>query len=93
VSWRPCREVKLYGQALFGGVHDSTDFMFSGNTFHASGDAFAMEFGGGIDFRVMRHLTIGPEINYDPTHFIPASPNGNHWQNNWSVGVDAKYRF
>ncbi len=91
VTFHPCNRTTIYGRVLAGGVHDCNDVTFPGGSYYSTGNAFAMAAGAGVDVRVTRHFSIGPSFDYVPTHFI--SPNGNNWQNNWRVGLTAKFSF
>ncbi|HKR00304.1 MAG TPA: outer membrane beta-barrel protein [Pyrinomonadaceae bacterium] len=58
--------------ALFGLVHSRTEFSTSG-TFNisdqASENAFTMAFGGGLDIRASKRISIRAMMDYNPTFF------------------------
>ena len=59
-----------FAHALFGLVHSRTEFSTSG-TFtisdKASETAFAMAFGGGLDIRASKRISVRTMIDYNPT--------------------------
>ncbi|MDT4897389.1 MAG: hypothetical protein QOH25_2466 [Acidobacteriota bacterium] len=59
-----------YAHALFGLVHSRTEFSTSG-TFNlsdkASATAFTMAFGGGLDIRATKRISIRTMMDYNPT--------------------------
>lgn len=82
--------VAIQGHLLVGGVYDRNEISFSGGSSHSSANAFAMAVGGGVQVRVTRNLSIGPEFDYAPTAFSSAASS---WQNNWTASVVFNFRF
>lgn len=81
-------KVNPFGQALFGAGHTNTYSQFSNieaGLFSApstSNNAFAMEFGGGLDIKLSEHISVRPvEVNYLYTQFH--TTNINNSQNNF----------
>jgi opacity protein-like surface antigen len=82
-NWQP------FGEALFGGAHSKT-FASIGSTItgtttgSASNNAFAMAFGGGLDYRVGRNVQIRfAEVDYLYTRFSINGAKNSHSQNNF----------
>ena len=82
------KPVRLYGQVLVGGVYDCNGFSFAGTSSSSSANAFAMSFGGGVDFLVTHCFSLGPSFDYVPTNF--SGGNGNNWQDNWRVNLTGR---
>ena len=83
-------KARVFVHSLFGGVHDKTNIKIgtSANSTSFSANAFAMEFGGGVDLRIndrfsFRAIQIGDTL----THF------GNQFQNNVTVSSGMVYTF
>jgi hypothetical protein len=75
----PLRNFRIYGQALFGGVHGFDATFPSLYGANSSANAFAMQAGGGLDMDWKRHIAIRAiEASYVRTQL----PNGgNNVQN------------
>jgi hypothetical protein len=96
--------VQPYGHLLFGGAHTNV----YGNAFQTvcqpivgscafskgpTADAFAMEFGGGIDIPVHKHIQFRPaEIDYLLTRFSNQFTKTNN-QNTFRYGVGLNFTF
>jgi outer membrane immunogenic protein len=48
----------VFGEGLFGGVHGFNSIFPSSNGVAGAANSFAMMFGGGVDFRLAKHLRI-----------------------------------
>jgi outer membrane immunogenic protein len=84
-SYRNYGRVTPYAQVLFGGETASASVTGFGS---ASTNAFAMTFGGGVDFQVSRHLAFRAiQMEYLYTHFSGAK------QNNLRIQSGLVYRF
>lgn len=69
----PLRNFRVYGEALFGGVHGFDATFPSIGGANASANAFSMQAGGGLDMDWKRHIAIRAiEASYVSTHL----PNG-----------------
>jgi opacity protein-like surface antigen len=77
----------LFAQALFGGVRTTDGIAQSTGT----ENNFAMTAGGGIDFKVSRHVSIRP---VQAEYFLTKIPDGlNNRQNNFRFGAGVVFRF
>ena len=78
VTVHPCEQVKVFGHVLAGGVNDENEVSFPDGSTHSSANAFAMAVGGGVDFQVTRHFSIGPTFDYvrRPTSRRPPGTTG-----------------
>ncbi len=80
VTYRKSEKVQPYFHALFGGA------TLSGGG--SSESAFAMQFGGGVDWVASPHLAIRVgQFDYVPTHF------GGEWQHNFAYSAGIVFRF
>ena len=81
-------KVQVFGEALFGGVHDTTKFRFGTTTTSVSANAFAAAFGGGVDLNIGKKVFIRPaQLRYVLTRF------GGHTQNNFQFSAGLGFRF
>ena len=82
-NFQPTQEdkVRVFGQVLFGGVHDQSKVSFAGASDRSSANAWAVKVGGGVDFRISQNASIRVEADYLPTHF------GGQWQNNYQLST------
>jgi len=81
------RRVTPFAQALFGGVRTTDGIAQSTGT----EDNFAMTAGGGIDFKVSRHVSVRP---IQAEYFMTKIPDGlNNRQNNLRVGAGIAVRL
>jgi opacity protein-like surface antigen len=77
----------VFAHALFGGAHASAD---AGNTgfFSASDSAFAMAYGGGLDYNFHKHLAVRVgQFDYLYTRFADTN------QNNFRYSTGVVFRF
>ena len=90
VYLRSFRRVTPFAHVLFGGAHST------GNALGITGshNAFAMAPGGGLDFRLSRHLSLraGP-VEYLFTNFREATGGGREVQNNLRISSGFRWRF
>jgi opacity protein-like surface antigen len=79
-------KVTPFAQTLFGGIR-TTD----GIVQYGSENNFAMTAGGGIDFKVSRHVSIRP---VQAEYFMTKIPDGlNNRQNNLRIGTGIVFRL
>src|SRR5271168_236233 len=70
VSFRHLGRLTPFGQVLFGVAHASGSLSGSATTISSSDNAFAFSFGGGVDYRLTRHLLLRPlQVDYLLTRF------------------------
>jgi len=80
-------KVTLFAQTLFGGVRTTDGIAQSTGT----ENNFAMTAGGGIDFKVSKHVSIRP---VQAEYFMTKIPDGlNNRQNNLRFGAGIVFRF
>jgi len=80
-------KVTLFAQTLFGGVW-TTDGIAQST---GPENNFAMTAGGGIDFKVSKHISIRP---VQAEYFLTKIPDGlNNRQNNFRFGAGVVFRF
>ncbi len=83
-SYRKSEKVQPYFHALFGGATSSA----SAGGISASESAFAMQYGGGIDWVASPHLAIRVgQFDYIASHF------GGDWQHNFAYSAGIVFRF
>ena len=85
-------QLRIFAEALAGGVHAEADFTlnrrFSSTSASASDDGFAMALGGGVDWRFSNHFSWRiVQADYLPTHL------GNDWQDNFRASTAIVYSF
>jgi len=84
VTYRGYGRLEPFGEALFGGAHDSA----SGGGATITDNAFAMALGGGVDYKWKPNLVIRfVQADYFYTKF------GNTHQNNLRLQAGIVYRF
>jgi len=78
--------IQPFGEALFGGAH-SNAYGNAYNNIHGltsasnSNNVFAMEFGGGVDYVLTKHVQLRPvEVDYLYTRFGPNSGTQNNFK-------------
>ncbi len=81
-----------FGEVLFGGGHINLNGNVFGNNGQLSGNgsanAFAMEFGGGLDMAISKSIQLRPvEVDYLYTHF------GGEGQNNFKYCAGVNFTF
>jgi len=87
-----------FGEALFGAAHSNT-FASVFNTIHgvsksSNNNAFAMEFGGGLDFVLGRNVQFRPvEVDYLYTRFGVNGTNYTGNQNNFKYFAGLNFTF
>jgi opacity protein-like surface antigen len=80
-------KVAPFAQALFGGVRTTDGIAQSTGT----ENNFAMTAGGGIDFKVSKHVSVRP---VQAEYFLTKIPDGlNNRQNNFRFGAGIVFRF
>lgn len=87
-----------FGQALFGAAHSNAyatilnaEGLQSGSS---NNNAFAMEFGGGLDYTINKHLQIRPaEVDYLYTRFGVNGTNYTGNQNNFKYAAGVNFTF
>jgi opacity protein-like surface antigen len=80
-------KVALFAQALFGGIRTTDGIAQSTGT----ENNFAMTAGGGIDFKVSKHVSVRP-VQAD--YFMTKIPDGlNNRQNNFRFSAGVVFRF
>ena len=88
-----------FGQALFGAAHSNTYAQIfntiNGNTTsNNNNNAFAMEFGGGLDYAVTPHFQIRPvEVDYLYTRFGVNGTSYTGSQNNFKYFAGVNFTF
>ena len=89
VSYRHFRKVTPFGQVLFGVAHaDANAFGTAG-----SQNAFAMTAGGGVDYKLLEHISIRPfQAEYLLTRF-GVGTSGTQTQNNVRISTGFVFRF
>jgi hypothetical protein len=94
---RPKERVSIFGQALFGGVHDSIDVKvrglnhFSSDT-ETSADAWAFDVSVGADWRLTNNLSWRIiQAGYLGVNF--SSSSNNDWQDNWRISSGVVWSF
>jgi hypothetical protein len=92
-------KLQPFGEALFGAAH-SNAYGTIYNAIHgitsasSNNNAFAMEFGGGLDFALTKHFQIRPaEVDYLYTRFGINGTNYTGAQNNFKYMVGANFTF
>jgi opacity protein-like surface antigen len=89
VSYRHLGGFTPFGEVLFGGAHASAHLTGAS----ASDNAFAMTVGGGVDYRLNRHLAIRPiKVDYLLTRFSETGSGGQN-QNNVRASAGVVFRF
>lgn len=97
----------VFAHALFGGAHESLNAgaslpLVGGlSTGLTSASSFAMDFGGGLDIGLTRHLAIRPvQVDFLQTRFSPTdalsfglSTNTNSRQNSFRYSAGIVFRF
>lgn len=79
-------KVTPFAQALFGGIATTSGIGLPGDQ-----NNFAMTAGGGIDFKVSRHVSIRPA---QAEYFMTRLPNGlNNRENNFRIGAGIVLRL
>jgi opacity protein-like surface antigen len=79
-------EVTPFAQVLFGGIATTSGIGLPGDQ-----NNFAMTAGGGIDFKVSRHVSIRPA---QAEYFMTRLPNGlNNRENNFRIGAGIVLRL
>ena len=79
--------VTPFAQILFGGVRTTDGIAQSTGT----ENNFAMTVGGGIDFKVSKHVSVRP---VQAEYFMTKIPDGlNNRQNNFRFGAGVVFRF
>ena len=82
-----------FGQVLFGVAHATSSLSGVGTTISSSDNAFAMSVGGGVDYRLSRHLLIRPlQVDYLLTRFSETG-TGAQSQNNLRASTGVVFRF
>jgi hypothetical protein len=87
-----------FGQALFGAAHTNAyatifnaEGIASGNS---NNNAFAMEFGGGLDYALNKHIQIRPaEVDYLYTRFGANGTSYTGNQNNFKYAAGVNFTF
>ncbi len=96
-NYRANNSATVFAHALFGGDHLGASA--SGNLFgvpvsgSGSVDAFAMAIGGGVEFKVARHLAVRTSADYVLTRFNVFNPENPYSQNNYRIGAGIVYTF
>jgi outer membrane immunogenic protein len=86
VNFRRCK-VAPFAQILFGGVRTTDGIARSTGT----ENNFAITAGGGIDFKVSKHVSVRP-VQAD--YFLTKMPDGlNNRQNNFRFSAGVVFRF
>jgi hypothetical protein len=94
---RPKERFSIFGQALFGGVHDNNDVKvrglnhFSSDT-NTSADAWAFDVSVGADWRLTNNLSWRIiQAGYLGMNF--SSSSNNDWQDNWRISSGVVWSF
>jgi len=87
-----------FGEALFGAAHSNAykKVFTAEGVLTGSGDnnAFAMQYGGGLDYAVNNHLQIRPvEVGYLYTGFSPNNSSYSGHQNNFKYAAGVNFTF
>ncbi len=88
-----------FGQALFGAAHSNVyanvyDSINGINSASSNNNAFAMEFGGGLDYALTPHFQIRPvEVDYLYTRFGVNGTNYTGNQNNFKYFAGVNFTF
>lgn len=87
-----------FGQALFGAAHSNAYGQIynaiNGATLNTNNNAFAMEFGGGLDYAVTPHFQIRPvEVDYLYTRFGVNGTSYTGNQNNFKYFAGVNFTF
>jgi len=92
-------KLQPFGEALFGAAH-SNAYGTIYNAIHgitsasSNNNAFAMEFGGGLDLAISKHIQIRPaEVDYLYTRFGINGTSYTGAQNNFKYMVGANFTF
>lgn len=90
--WSPSKHrMTLFGHALVGTVHGSNSTFPTPTGVNSSGNSLALEFGGGLDVPMSRHLSVrAVEADWLRTQLPNATTNV---QNNLRLGFGLKYGF
>lgn len=92
-------KLQPFGEALFGAAHTNAyasiyDAVHGVTTGSSNNNAFAMQFGGGLDFALTPHIQIRPaEVDYLYTRFGFNGTNYTGAQNNFRYMVGANFTF
>jgi Outer membrane protein beta-barrel domain len=92
-KWQP------FGQALFGAAHSNAyaniyDSIHGLTSASSNNNAFAMEFGGGLDFALTPHVQLRPvEVDYLYTRFGVNGTNYTGNQNNFKYFAGVNFTF
>jgi opacity protein-like surface antigen len=82
-----------FGQVLFGVAHATSNLSGVATTISSSDNAFAMSVGGGVDYRLSRHLLLRPlQVDYLLTRFSETG-TGAQSQNNLRASTGVVFRF
>lgn len=88
-----------FGQALFGAAHSNAygniyDSIHGLTSASSNNNAFAMEFGGGLDYAITPHFQIRPvEVDYLYTRFGVNGTNYTGNQNNFKYFAGVNFTF
>jgi opacity protein-like surface antigen len=80
IAWR-ARKWEPWAHAIFGGAHVLP------KTANNSKNGFALQLGGGVDYRIYPHLSARLEADWVTTHLF------GHWQNNAQANADIVLHF
>jgi peptidoglycan-associated lipoprotein len=91
-------KLQPFGEALFGAAHSNAyATIFNAEGFQSgssNNNAFAMEFGGGLDYVVNKHLQIRPaEVDYLYTRFGVNGTSYTGNQNNFKYAAGVNFTF
>ena len=92
-------KLQPFGEALFGAAHSNAygtiyNAIHGITTGSSNNNAFAMQFGGGLDFAITPHVQIRPaEVDYLYTRFGINGTNYTGSQNNFKYVVGANFTF
>lgn len=93
------RKLQPFGEALFGAAHSNAygtiyNAIHGITTASSNNNAFAMEFGGGLDYAITKHIQIRPaEVAYLYTRFGINGTSYTGAQNNFKYVVGANFTF
>jgi len=89
VSYRHYRRITPFGQVLFGTAHASASAFGTAGT----QNAFAITAGGGVDYKLLDHLSIRPfQTEYLLTRFREGTPSARN-ENSFRVSTGFVLRF
>ncbi len=92
-------KLQPFGEALFGAAHSNLySQLYTAQTgltsANSNNNAFAMEFGGGLDFALTKHVQLRPvEVDYLYTRFGVNGTNYTGAQNNFKYFAGVNFTF